>query len=308
MMWSSSSGEWMASEKMHADEVGIDEALVGRLIGRQFPAWAGLPLERVRPSGTDNALFRLGRDLAVRLPRHEAAAGQVAKEQRWLKRLAPHLPLAIPVPVAQGEADAGYPYRWSVCRWIEGDNALTARIDDLDDAARALAGFVDALQGLDATEGPRPGPHNSFRGVPLAQRDGNVRAAIGRLDGLIDTGAALGEWEAALAAPGWERPPVWLHGDIHPGNLIVSGGKLGAVIDFGCLGVGDPACDLMPAWTLLTADTREIFRAALAIDDATWARGRGWALSAALIALPYYLDTNPTLVAISRRAIAEILG
>jgi aminoglycoside phosphotransferase (APT) family kinase protein len=293
---------------MHADEADIDAALVRRLVGAQFPQWAGLPLEAVKSAGTDNAIYRLGGELAVRLPRFARAAGQVEKEQAWLPRLAPRLPLPVPVPVAMGAPGEGYSWRWSVCRWLPGENAIAAPVRDLDRAASELAGFIAALQTVDATGGPAPGQHNSGRGVPLAERDRMVRAALARLHGIVDVAAVTREWEAALAAPVWERPGVWLHGDIHPGNLLTVDGRINAVIDFGCLGVGDPACEMIAAWMVLTSASRRIFRTALAVDDVTWARGRGWALSMAVVALPYYLDTNPTLVGLARRAIAELVA
>lgn len=298
----------MPASKMHADEVDTDVALVGRLLTAQFPRWAGLPVEPIRSAGTDNAIYRLGDDMAARLPRIPGAVGQVEKEHRWLPGLAPFLPLAIPAPLSKGTPGEGYPWPWSVYRWLEGENATIGRLADPGQAARELARFVAALQRLDPTDGPSPGEHNSFRGVPLAARDAPTRAAISSLRGTLDAGAATAAWEASLRAPAWDGPPVWVHGDLQPGNLLVARGRLGAVIDFGCLGVGDPACDLMVAWNLLSAETREEFRAGLSVDDATWTRGRGWALSVGLIALPYYRDTNPALAGISRRAIDEILA
>ncbi|HEX2184474.1 MAG TPA: aminoglycoside phosphotransferase family protein [Chloroflexota bacterium] len=298
----------MPAGKMHADEVGTDVALVGRLLAAQFPQWADLPIAPVPSAGTDNALYRLGDDMVARLPRIQAATGQVDKEQRWLPRLAPLLPLAIPVPLAQGAPGEGYPWRWSVYRWLEGETATLERIAEPRQAARDLARFIVALQRIDPAGGPLPGMHNSFRGVPLAVRDTQTRAAIASLDGMLDTGAVTAAWEAALRTPAWHGPPVWIHGDLQAGNLLAVKGRLSAVIDFGCLGVGDPACDLMVAWNLLPAETRGIFRAALAVDEATWARGRGWALLIGLLALPYYQHSNPVLAAIARRAIGEVLA
>lgn len=298
----------MPSGKMHADEVDTDVSLVGRLLAAQFPRWADLPIEPVNFAGTDNAIYRLGDDMAVRLPRIHWAIGQVEKEQRWLPRLAPLLPLAIPMPLAKGIPGEGYPWHWSVYRWLDGETATIDRIADPRHLATDLARFIAALQQIDPTGGPSPGTHNSSRGVPLAVRDAPTRAAIASLDGLIDTGAATAAWDAALRAPAWHGSPVWVHGDLQAGNLLAVGGRLSAVIDFGCLGVGDPACDLMVAWNLLSADTRDVFRAALAVDEATWVRGRGWALSVGLIALPYYQTSNPVLAGIARSAIDEVLA
>jgi aminoglycoside phosphotransferase (APT) family kinase protein len=293
---------------MHADEVPTDAALVRRLLAAQFPRWADLSIAPVPSTGTDHALYRLGDDLVARLPRIHWAIGQAEKEHRWLPRLAPHLPLAIPAPVALGTPGDGYPWSWAIHRWLAGENATLDRLADARQAAMALARFVAALQRIDPAGGPPAGAHNFHRGVPLVERDAPTRAAIAALDGVIDAVAATAAWEAALRAPAWSGSPVWLHGDLSSGNLLAVDGRLSAVIDFGGLGVGDPACDLQAAWNLLTADSRAVFRAALAVDDATWARGRGWALSVALIALPYYRDTNPTLAGIARYAIAEVLA
>lgn len=298
----------MSTGKMHADEVETDVALVGRLLAAQFPRWAELPIAPVPSAGTDNALYRLGDDMAVRLPRIHWAVGQVEKEQHWLPRLAPHLPLAIPIPLAQGEPGEGYPWRWSVYRWLEGENATRAPIEDLRQGVTELTRFIAALQRIDTTGGPLAGTHNVSRGVPLAARDASTREAIAALHDTYDSAALTAAWEAALQAPAWHAPPVWIHGDLQGGNLLTSQGKLSAVIDFGCLGVGDPACDLIVAWNFFSAATRDVFRAALPVDDATWARGRGWALSTSVIALPYYQHTNPVLAAISRYAIDEVLA
>jgi aminoglycoside phosphotransferase (APT) family kinase protein len=294
--------------KMHADEVDIDIFLVARLLAGQFPQWADLPLSPVQSAGTDNAIYRLGDDLAVRLPRIAGATEQVDNEFLWLPRLAPHLPLAIPVPLALGQPGEGYPWSWSVCRWLEGESAQSQRPADLGQAARDLADFIAALQRLDVVGWPLPVPPDSPRGVPLSTRDAPTRAAIAELSGMIDTNAATAAWNAALQVPRWHGPPIWTHGDLLPGNLLVHKGRVSAVIDFGCLGVGDPACDLIVAWALLSAQTRDIFRAALAVDGATWERGRGWALSIGLIALPYYQHTNPVFAATARRMIAEVLA
>jgi aminoglycoside phosphotransferase (APT) family kinase protein len=299
----------LSTEKMHADEVDTDVSLVGRLLAEQFRQWADLPIEPVRPSGTDNAIYRLGTDLVARLPRIQRATETLGKEYRWLPRLAPDLPLPVPVPLAMGEPAEGYPFEWSVFNWLPGEAASVEGIADLGQAATDLAQFVAALQRVDPTDGPPPGKHNSFRGLPLASRDESTRAAITSLGGTIDVGAVTAAWEAALRAPEWRRAPVWIHGDLDARNLLVEQGRLSAVIDFGCLGVGDPACDVMVAWKVLSADTRDIFRAALSVDEATWARGRGWALSQGLIALAYYtLETNAVLVREAQRWMAEVLA
>jgi aminoglycoside phosphotransferase (APT) family kinase protein len=293
---------------MHADERPIDIPLVRRLLRAQFPRWAALPLARVPSAGTDHVLFRLGDGLVLRLPRTPSAVGQVEKEQRWLPALAPHLPLEIPLPVEAGQPGEGYPWPWSVYRWLPGENATLERLADPRQAARALATFIRALQAIDATDGPLPGAHNFGRGVPLITRDEATRAAIAACEGMIDTAAALAAWESALQAPAWDGPPVWIHGDLQAGNLLARDGQLTGVIDFGGLGVGDPACDMMVAWTLFDRASRAAFRETIGVDEATWARGRGWALSFGLIALPYYVVTNPGLAGIARGAVGAVLG
>lgn len=291
---------------MHADEVATDAALVRRLLAEQFPQWAGLPIAPVPSAGTDNALYRLGVDMAVRLPRIHWAVGQVDKEREWLPQLAPTLPLAVPTPLARGAPGAGYPYPWAVYRWLDGQNANQTQPADMSRAAAELAGFLLALQRIDTSGGPRAAEHG-LRGAPLAGRDAATRQAIADLRGMIDTRAATTVWENALRAAEWAPPPVWFHGDLLPSNLLVRRGRLRAVIDWGGLGVGDPAPDLMIAWSLFAGASRAAFRAALAVDDATWARGRGHALSQAAIFIPYYLDTNPEGVATARRAIEQVL-
>ena len=298
----------MSAGKMHVDEVDTNVSLVVRLLTTQFPQWADLPIEPVHSAGTDNALYRLGDDMAVRLPRMPWATGQVDKEHQWLPRLAPFLPLAIPIPLAKGNPGEGYPWHWSVYRWLEGENATIESVANPRQAATDLAQFIAALQRINATGGPPPGTHNSSRGEPLAMRDTHTRGAIATLRGTLEADAVTAVWDAAIEAPAWHGPPVWLHGDLQSGNLLAIQGRLSAVIDFGCLGAGDPACDVMAAWIFLSAETRDIFRAALQVDNATWARGRGWALSVGLIALPYYQSTNPVLAGIARRAIHEALA
>jgi aminoglycoside phosphotransferase (APT) family kinase protein len=291
---------------MHADEVDIDAALVRRLIAAQFPRWAGLPIEPVEVDGWDNTTFHLGEHMTVRLPSAERYAAQVDKEHRWLPKLAPHLPLPIPVPLAKGASAEGYPWQWSVYRWIKGETATIERITDLRRFAIELGGFLTALQRIDPEGGPPPGRHNFFRGGSLKVYDGETRQAIATLEGRIDIDAASAVWEAALAAI-WHGPPVWVHGDVAAGNLLVEDGQLSAVIDFGTSGVGDPACDLAISWTLFSGESRESFRAVLQPDDATWARGRGWTLWKALITLADNIDTNPIEAGEARHIIDEVL-
>jgi aminoglycoside phosphotransferase (APT) family kinase protein len=300
-------GSIRAKDAMHADQVNIDVSLVSQLVTAQFPQWAGLPIRPVEFGGWDNRTFHLGEHMTVRLPSGAAYARQVEKEHRWLPRLAPLLPLPIPVPLALGAPAHGYPWPWSIYRWLEGETAAIERIADLSQFATALAQFLTALQRIDATGGPPPGRHNFFRGGPLAIYDGETRQAIATLDGRIDSDAVTAVWEAALATP-WHGSPVWVHGDVSAGNLLVKRGRLSAVIDFGSSGVGDPACDLAIAWTLLDGESRDAFRAALPLDRATWARGRGWTLWKGLITLARHLSTNPVEAGEARRVVDEVLA
>jgi aminoglycoside phosphotransferase (APT) family kinase protein len=247
--------------------------------------------------------------MVVRLPRRERPSRALKKERQWLPRLAPFLPLAVPVPLADGMPADGYPFDWSVYRWQKGEDATTASVRVTSQLAIDLAQFVHALQHIDPAGGPSPGEHNVFRGAPLGLRDAETRAAIDSLCAAIDVVVVTAAWESALRSPEWGHPPVWIHGDLDSRNLLVEDGQLSAVIDWGCLGVGDPACDVSVAWKLFSAETRETFRNALSVDESTWARARGWALSQALGALSYYsLETNPVLVVEARRWMAEVLA
>jgi aminoglycoside phosphotransferase (APT) family kinase protein len=271
---------------MHADELEIDEALVRGLLAEQFPEWSDLPLRRVEQQGTDNAIFRLGGELSVRLPRRHGPTDPGGKELEWLPRLAPVVPTEIPVPVAQGHPGQGYPWFWEIHTWVEGATVPVADLDAVQ-AARDLAELVRALQRIDPAGAP-PG-----RGVPLAQRDPEFRAWLPTFRG---DPAVVDVWERALAAPAWDGPPVWHHGDLDARNWLVRDGRVSGVIDWGAMGVGDPACDVMVAWKLHSHEARAAFRAALPTDDATWERARGWVVSQAVAALAYYTpENNPSL-------------
>ncbi|MFF4381247.1 aminoglycoside phosphotransferase family protein [Kitasatospora sp. NPDC001547] len=285
----------------------IDAALVRRLVDTQFPQWAGLPLELLDPAGSDHVIYRLGEELSVRLPRHAGAIGQARKEFEWLPRLAPHLPLAVPVPVGVGEPGFGYPWPWAVSRWLDGEVATVEALADSSEAAVQLAGFLTALQRFEPGEIRVLGDREELTARPLAARDRATRAAIAEVDGSFDAAAMTELWEAATSAPGRDGPAVWFHGDFHTGNLLTVDGRLSAVIDFGGLGIGDPACDLVIAFTLMSAGPRAAFRAALGVDDATWIRGRGWALATALNAYTHYAAANPRVAAQTTRQITEAL-
>jgi aminoglycoside phosphotransferase (APT) family kinase protein len=290
-----------------AEHSEINATLVSQLIASQFPQWTHLPIKPVELSGWDNRTFHLGIDMSVRLPSAEGYVAQVEKEHRWLPRLAPLLPLPIPVPLAKGIPGHGYPWTWSVYRWLEGENASLERIVDLPQFAISLAEFLLVLQRIDVTDGPSAGAHNFFRGGPLTTYDAETRETIEELSGEVEADAAKEVWESALNAT-WHGAPVWIHGDVASGNLLVKNGRLSAVIDFGCSGVGDPACDLVMAWTFFTGESREAFKATLGLDAATWARARGWALWKALITLAEHIDSNPEKSAEARRVINEILS
>lgn len=285
----------------------IDAALVRKLVDTQFPQWAALPLELLDPAGSDHVIYRLGEQLSVRLPRHTGAIGQAEKELEWLPRLAPRLPLAIPVPVGVGEPGFGYPWRWAVSSWLEGEVATVEALADSSTAAVRLADFLAALQQFAPEDIQALATRESLQGRPLVDRDRATRAAIAEVGGVFDATAMTELWNAAVNAPGWDRPPVWFHGDFHTGNLLTVGGRLSAVIDFGGLGIGDPACDLTIAFTLMSADSRAAFRAALDVDDATWTRGRGWALATGLNAYTAYAAVNPRVAAQTTRQITEAL-
>lgn len=260
----------------------------------------------VEVDGWDNRTYRLGEDMTVRLPTAAGYAPAVDKEHRWLPVLAPSLPVAVPAPLAKGAPGEGYPFNWSIRGWLEGETAAPDRIDDLSAFAASVAGFLLSLQRIDAMDGPRAGPHSAYRGAPPAHYDDETRRALAALDGRIDTGRASAVWDAALETA-WSGPPAWFHGDIASGNLLVREGRLAAVIDFGTSGVGDPACDLVIAWTMFSGDSRATFRSAVGQDPATWARARGWALWKALIVLAREIDGDEEEAATQRRVIDELL-
>lgn len=268
---------------MRIDAAGIDEALVRTLLAEQFPEWASLPLRFVDHGGNDHRMFRLGDDLSVRLPSAPGYVPQVHKEQTWLPRLAPTVPVPIPTVRGVGRPSEHFPAPWSVYGWLEGQPLSTAGIDDPVRFAADLAAFLVALRSADTTDAPGPGLHSAFRGGPLQHWDEEMRDLLHRVHGR-ERDMAAGMWRDALAASFAGRP-TWFHGDVAADNLLVRDGRLAAVIDFGCSGVGDTTCDTVILWTYLRGPAREVFRHELGVDDATWARGRGWALWKALIML-----------------------
>ncbi|GIE91439.1 aminoglycoside phosphotransferase family protein [Actinoplanes regularis] len=294
--------------KLHDDEVDIDASLVTRLLAEQFPRWAGAPVRLVTSSGTDNVTFRVGPDLAVRLPRTAGMRGQVEKDLRWLPHLAPKLPLAVPQPLALGSPNEEFPFSWGVYRWLEG---TTFRLDQLADpagAARELAEFLHCLQEIDTDGAPVPPDDPFSRGTPLAPRDGLFRAAVEELRDDFDTGLLLAAWEASLEVGAGGGAPRWIHGDLMPGNVLVADGRLTAIIDFATACAADPAADLLAAWYLFDGDSRRAFRDALKVDEHAWVRARGWTLSLTVISLPYYRARNPAVVRNAAGLIAELLA
>ena len=290
--------------RMHEDQVDTSVDLVRTLVREQFPEWADLPVTRVTEFGTDHALYRLGDDLVARLPIIHWAVDQVESDRRWMPTFGPRLPLAIPQPVAVGEPGHGYPYPWLVVGWLPGAPPTPGSLDQVG-AADDLAGFVRALHALDPTGGVPKQGHD--RGVPLAQRSADTFAAIEHERDRIDAPALLAAWEDALAADPWDAPPVWIHGDLLPGNLLARDGRITGVIDFGALGLGDPAADLAPGWSVFDAEGRDRYRSALGYDEHTWRRGRGWAITTSVCGLDYYEETVPAFTQRGLRTIEQLV-
>lgn len=293
--------------KMHENELDIDDRLVRDLLRNQCPQWSGLSLRTLESSGTDNALFRLGDQYIVRLPRIEWVPGSneitLNKEYEWLPKIATFLKTPIALPFFKGKPDNAYPWSWLVSRWNEGQNPNFEQENEYEQLAIDLARFLNDFHKIKLPNGPF-----SRRGMPLLEEDEETRKGIGALEGEIDISSMLPLWEQVLKVPSWNKNPVWIHGDFLPGNILIQNNRLSAVLDFTDLGIGDPACDLIIAWSLLNAHSRSVFRDHLEnIDNDTWQRGRGRALSIALIMLPYYKHTNPTLAKLARRMIKNIL-
>jgi aminoglycoside phosphotransferase (APT) family kinase protein len=239
----------------------------------------------------------------LRLPRVEAWAQGLVKERQWLPRFARHLSLEIPEPLAEGHPAFGYPFEWAIYRWLDGSTYAPASIGSERDAAAELARFVSELHAIDSSGGPR-----SRRDAPLRLRDSQVQAFIESLDGEIDGEAAMAVWRRSLKGPEWDGVSVWTHGDLLPPNLLVRDGRMSAVIDFGSIGLGDPAVDVIPAWTVFSEEGRKTFRTSLDVDDDTWTRARGLALHQALLIIPYYRDSNPAFTAMARRTVDQLLA
>jgi aminoglycoside phosphotransferase (APT) family kinase protein len=309
---------------LHEDELPVDIGLVRALVRQQLPEYAALPLRRLESSGSDNALFRLGDELLVRMPRQPGGGRTIAKEARWLPHVAPHLPVATPDIVAVGDAADGYPEKWSVVRWLRG--SVPEPVDPAAGPdpwrrtlAEDLAAVVRALSAVAVPPAARTSPElRWYRGEPLARRDDDTRLAIEQcraIDGLgLDLDAVDRVWAEAMRLPGVDEAAEdrWYHGDLAPENLLVDDGRLAAVLDFGGLAVGDATIDLVGAWEVLDAPARDVFRRGVDVDEVTWLRGRAWALSLALITFPYYWRTMParcrSRLAAARAVLADAAG
>ena len=293
----------MPTRKMHPGEVDIDASLVRRLLAAQFPQYADLPVSPTRSTGTVNAIYRLGEHLYARLPRLREWTRDLDKEWRWLPELAPRLSLQVPEPVEKGRPENFYPFPWAIYGWIEGEPYSDELVDDERRAAGDLARFVTGLRGVPPVPGaPRGGRR------PLRELDALTREAIGAARDVIDADAATAAWERALEAPTWDGAPVWVHADLLRPNVLVRGGRVRAVIDFGGVGVGDPAADVIAAWSIFNRAGRETFRDALDVDGGTWNRARGFALHQAAMIIPYYAETNPGFAALAKRTVMEVLA
>lgn len=284
----------------------ITESMAQRLIATQFPQWQHLTVKAVKQSGWDNRTFHLGHDMVIRMPSAAEYAGQVEKEHTWLPVLASKLPLPITVPLVLGNPAEDYPWHWSINRWLKGESAATAPVTDLPAFASDLAKFLAALERIDATGGPLAGAHSFHRGGHLDVYDSETREAIEALKGTVDVHTARQIWETALSTV-WQGSPVWIHGDVSVGNLLVNKGKLSAVIDFGQLAVGDPACDLAIAWTFFKGKSRDVFRETIQLDADTWERGRAWTLWKALISLAALVNSRPVEARQWKNIIDEVI-
>lgn len=289
---------------MHPNEARTDTGLVRRLVADQFPGWHDLPVTEVESAGTDNALYRLGDELVVRMPKIDWAVPELDTRARWLPILTPRLSHPVAAPIAVGEPGRGYPWRWSVYRWLDGANPVVGQLDRPDQLAADVVDFISSLRSLDPTLGP---PAGFRRGGHLDDRDLPTRHAIADLGDEIDQEAVTAAWEASLDAGSSSAPQVWLHADLSPGNLLVQAGRLSAVLDF-TPGVGLPDCELIVAWNLLPPSGRSVLRDGLEVEESAWRRGRGWALTIALLQLDYYRSSNPMLAANARHVIREVVA
>ena len=288
--------------RVHAGEIDIDVDLVHALVAGQFPELSDQPIVEVRSTGTVNAVYRIGERLYSRLPRVAHWVADLDREWQWLPQLAPRLSLPIPQPVARGRPSGRYPFPWAIYRWLEGETYADGLVDDETEAARDLARFVAELRGIDPAGAPRGGRK------PLRELDRDTREVIDAARGVIDAEAALAAWRRSLEAPVWDGTPGWIHSDLLRPNVLVVGGRISAVLDFGGAGIGDPASDVIAAWSVFGPAGREAYRDALDVDDGTWHRARGIALHQAAVIIPYYAVSNPRFVALAQRTVEEIIA
>ncbi|PGT01968.1 aminoglycoside phosphotransferase family protein [Bacillus cereus] len=284
----------------------INTELVKKLVQGQFPEWAHLEIRPIKCSGHVNRTFHLGKLMSVRLPSDAAYAPQVEKENKWLPILNKELSIPISIPIAKGNPSEEYPWPWSINKWLEGETATKENVRDLDEFAADLGSFLIELQSIDASNGPIAGAHNFYRGGLISVYDEEARVAIENNKDIFDETLLKHLWDLALRST-WDHKPVWVHGDIAPGNLLVKDGKLSAVIDFGILGVGDPACDAAMAWTFFDKNSRNVFKEVLRIDEEMWNRARGWALWKALIIYDANRGSNEKVAEESYRVIQVIV-
>lgn len=259
------------------DNIKIDTNLVKKLIAEQFPQWQSLSIHPVAQSGWDNRTFHLGEEMVIRLPSDKEYEPQIEKEYRWLPSLSKQLSFQITQPIALGKPSSTYPWHWSINRWIEGESASRQNIHDIKFFAEALGACLKEFQSLDATGGPLAGAHNFYRGGLLNAYDHEMRLAIPKIKNFHEQSLAASLWQEALASK-WHLRPVWVHGDIAVGNILVHSGRLHGLIDFGQLAIGDPACDLVIAWNFFSSEERSVFKKAVQLDNDTWIRALGWAL------------------------------
>jgi aminoglycoside phosphotransferase (APT) family kinase protein len=292
----------------HANKLNININVVRDLMREQFPTWSHLPIEPVALNGWDNTTFRLGQTMSIRLPNAQEYAAQVLKEQKWLPVLAPNISCSIPKPLALGYPSKNYPFNWSIYQWIEGESAQEFAFSNID--LEALAGgitqFLNELHTIDAHSGPLPGAHNFYRGGPLSIYDAETTLAIKKLQGFIDTDGATRIWQRAMSSQ-WNKNPVWIHGDLSVGNILVKNNRLAGIIDFGCMAVGDPACDLVIAWTLLKNESRKKFKSHVSLDCDTFNRARGWALWKAMVNILLLKDITCPEALMQKNLIDEII-
>lgn len=287
--------------------LNITANLAAKLISDQFPEYAHLPVASVEKQGHDNRTYHLGNDLLIRMPTAESYALKVPKEQKLLPQLAPYLSVKIPVPIKMGSPSKYYPYHFSIYRWLSGRsiNLLFLSDETLLSLAYDLAKFLKELESIHNIEGPMPGQHNWWRGDHLSVYDEGARGQIAKLEGVIDSDAALKLWLQACKTK-WSKPPVWVHGDFAIGNMLLENGRLSAIIDFGGMALGDPACDLVIAWTYLKEKAREIFIEEMALDEDTWLRARGWALWKATYELCQIKDKNSAEAFVQKKIVDEL--